>query len=119
MEIPIITTEELKTAIDNKEPLTIIDVRRKEELVHGMIPTAKNIPLDELEKSLTLSEEEFQKTYNFPKPKKDDRIICHCRSGGRSERAVDFLLKNRFTNTKNYKGSILAWSEIDSNVKMY
>ena len=119
MEIPIITTEELKAAIDNNEPLTLIDVRRKDELSHGMIPTAKNIPLDELEKATTLSEQEFQKTYNFTKPKEDNKIICHCRSGGRSERAVDFLLKKGFTNVKNYKGSIRAWSEIDPNVKMY
>jgi rhodanese-related sulfurtransferase len=41
-------------------------------------------------------------------------IIVHCKSGGRSTRAVQFLQSQGFTNVKNLKGGITAWrNEID------
>ena len=40
--------------------------------------------------------------------------VVHCKSGGRSSRAVEFLLRQGFVNVRNLKGGITAWrSEID------
>jgi rhodanese-related sulfurtransferase len=113
-----ITTEELKEMIDNKEDYILIDVRNKEELEHGMIPTAKHLYLDEIEEAFKLSEEEFENKYNFKKPSKEKLIILHCRTGARSQAATDFLI-DRGYNAKNYQGSVQAWSLIDENVHMY
>lgn len=117
-EIKIISRNELKSLIDKKENYVLIDVRNPEELQHGMIPTARNIPLQEIEHAFDLSDEEFNSKYSFVKPKKDDNIIFYCRTGGRSNRAAKILLDKGF-NAKNYKGSIWDWAEIDANVKRY
>jgi len=112
-----VSRDELKDLIDNKKDYLLVDVREHDELVHGMIPTAHNLPLSELNEALLLSEQDFEKKYEFKLTKKD-KIIFHCRSGGRSEKATEYANKHGF-NARNYKGSILDWSEIDPNVKAY
>lgn len=114
----IITTKELQQLIRNKVDYLLIDVRNKDELIHGMIPTAKNIPLPEVEHALDLTPEAFEKKYHFKKPTKQDSLIFHCRSGGRSQQAA-MIAENRGYQAKNYAGSIWEWSEIDKNVKRY
>ena len=42
---------------------------------------------------------------------KDREIIIHCKMGGRSARAVQFLLDNGFTQVKNVTGGMDAWLE--------
>ena len=116
--IPAISTEELKKLIDKKGKYVLIDVREKKELVYGMIPTAHNVPLSELEKAWELNEEDFEKKYGLKKPSKTDNLIFHCRSGGRSKQATEFAVSKHYHAT-NYEGSILAWSKIDKNVKAY
>ena len=115
----IITRDELKRVIENKGSYVLIDVREKEELAYGMIPTAKNVPLDELENALQMRADDFEKKYGFSKPGKNDRMIFHCRTGGRSARATQIAHTQGFLNVQNYKGSIWDWSEIDPNVRKY
>ena len=115
---PVITTEQLKKVIDSQGKYTLIDVREKEELQHGMIPTAKNIPFTEFEEAWELDNTSFQKKYGFPKPKKEDNLIFHCRTGGRSAQATAFAISEGYHAT-NYQGSIWEWSLIDKNVKRY
>ena len=114
----IISTEELKKLIDKKDKFILIDVRNKEELHNGIIPTAKNIPLPELEDAFNLNEKEFKNKYNFNKPSGKDNMIAYCRTGGRSHIATDILIKKGF-KARNYEGSIWEWSTIDPNVKRY
>ncbi|MFT4343736.1 MAG: rhodanese-like domain-containing protein [Candidatus Woesearchaeota archaeon] len=116
-----ITTDELKELIysnDNKSQLYLIDVREKDELVYGIIPTAKHIPLAQLDESLHMTEQEFEKKYHFKKFRKNNLIVVYCRSGGRSAVARSIMQKNGY-NALNYTGSILAWSKIDPNVTAY
>ncbi len=117
--VTIISTEELQEQIKESGDYVLIDVRRKEELEHGMIPTAHNIPLDEIQEAFALDDASFQEKYNFQKPKKEDRVICHCRSGGRSQRAATYLESIGYSKATNYQGSIKEWSQIDDNVEMY
>jgi adenylyltransferase/sulfurtransferase len=47
-------------------------------------------------------------------------IVVHCRSGQRSARAVEFLMKAGFQKIHNLKGGILAWSDqVDPSVPKY
>ena len=116
--VEIITIDELSKLIHPKQKYILLDVRNKDELVHGMIPTAINLPLPELELALKLSEKDFKKTYNFNKFTKKDNIITYCRTGNRSLFAAQFLEEKGY-NAKNYAGSIWEWSNFDSNVKKY
>ncbi|MBS3093617.1 hypothetical protein J4456_03505 [Candidatus Pacearchaeota archaeon] len=114
---PIIERDELKKLIDSKK-IILIDVRRKNELVHGVIPTSKNIPLTELEQAFELDDNSFFQKYKFKKPTKKDHIVCYCRTGSRSHTASEILKQQRY-KVQNYEGSIWDWSEIDPNVKKY
>ena len=118
-ETKTISLNELKELIDNKKDYVLIDVRNKDELVFGVIPTSVNIPLPEFEFAFDLNEDEFEKKFGFPKFKKDDNLIFYCRTGRRSEMAARFAFGKGFVNSKNYPGSIWEWSEQDPNVKRY
>jgi adenylyltransferase/sulfurtransferase len=49
-----------------------------------------------------------------------DEIVVHCKSGGRSAKAVEFLNKAGFRKVWNLNGGILAWSEkVDPSVPKY
>ena len=115
----IITRDALKTLIDTKGKYVLIDVREKEELAYGMIPTAHHIPLHEMEFALELVPEDFEKKYGFQKPAKEDTVIFYCRSGGRAAMATAFAEQAGFIHAKNYAGSILDWASIDQNVRRY
>jgi rhodanese-related sulfurtransferase len=90
--VSILTKTELEKLLEDKEEFTLIDVRTPLEC-DEMIPTAKNIPLNEIEKAFNAENEEFSKEYNFEKPKYTDFIICYCRSGSRSNMASELLLR--------------------------
>lgn len=53
----------------------------------------------------------------FEELPKDKPIIVHCRGGGRSKRATDFLLAQGFLDVRNLTGGIKAWAaEIDPSL---
>lgn len=114
----IITTEELRSLIENRKIFFLIDVRTKSELDYGMIPTAHHISLNELGDAFDLEENEFKNKYGFKKPTKNDLIVFYCKTGVRSSTAQQNL-KSKGYNTRNYKGSVKEWSQIDTNVRMY
>ncbi|MDP3728251.1 MAG: rhodanese-like domain-containing protein [bacterium] len=115
----IILREELKKLIDSKADYMLIDVREKEELQYGMIPSAKNIPLHEIEEAFSLSDEAFLEKYEFAKPHKEDKVIFYCRTGGRSAMATQFAESTGYVHAQNYAGSIYDWANIDLNVRRY
>ena len=114
----IISQEDLKAYMATGEGYILIDVRNKDELIHGMIPTAKNIPLPELQQAFQLDVESFKEKYGFEKMKPEDNLIFYCRSGSRSQQAV-FLALYLGYQARNYKGSIWEWSETDPQVHRY
>jgi rhodanese-related sulfurtransferase len=77
------------------EEYILVDVRTEEEYNSGYIPTAKNIPVQEIERTK-------------PTDDKDALIILYCRSGSRSGRALDILEDQGFTNAHNF-GGIGKW----------
>jgi sulfur-carrier protein adenylyltransferase/sulfurtransferase len=99
--------KELKRRIDAKEDFFLLDVREPNEFQIGRIPGSTLIPLGEVP----------QRVAEIPR---DKEIIVHCKMGGRSARAADFLRQQGYTNVKNLKGGILDWSDkIDPAVPKY
>jgi adenylyltransferase/sulfurtransferase len=98
---------EVKARIDRGDDFVLIDVREPHEYQICNIPQARLIPLGELPKRVN----ELDSA---------DEIVCHCKSGVRSGKAVDFLRQAGFRKVKNMKGGILAWSDkVDPRVPKY
>jgi molybdopterin/thiamine biosynthesis adenylyltransferase/rhodanese-related sulfurtransferase len=105
--VPTISVRELKTKMDNKEALTLIDVREPYEYEIARIDGSRLIPLGELETHVS----------ELPRA---GTLVLQCHSGGRSEHAVRILQEAGFTNAVNLAGGIEAWSvEVDPAVPRY
>lgn len=103
---PEITVEDLKTKLDRKEKFIFLDVREKEEWDTAKIPGATLVPLKTLP--------DYIKNLD-----KSSEIVVHCKSGGRSGRAVKMLIDQGF-KAFNVVGGIDAWSQrIDPAVPRY
>ena len=97
----------VKARLDSGEDFQLIDVREPQEYQICNIPQARLIPLGELPKRL----HELDRS----RP-----VVVHCKMGGRSAKAVDFLRQNGFTGVLNMTGGILAWSDkVDPAVPKY
>jgi molybdopterin/thiamine biosynthesis adenylyltransferase/rhodanese-related sulfurtransferase len=101
------TVEELKQKMDvGDKDLFVLDVREPNEYqicnLGGHL-----IPLNDLPKrvgELDASKE----------------IVVHCKMGGRSAKAVDYLKQQGFTNVHNLAGGINAWAErVDPTMPKY
>lgn len=106
-DVPTMTVHELKELRDAGDDHFLLDVREPHEQAICHIAGAKLIPLGELE----------SRTSEIPG---DKRILVHCKSGGRSARAVSKLRELGFTNVWNISGGIIAWArEIDPTMPEY
>ena len=102
-----ITVTDLKARMDRGEKLTIVDVREPQEFQICRIPGTTLIPLGDVPARV-----------NELDPNQE--IIVHCKMGGRSAKAADFLRSVGFKDVKNLKGGILDWSDkIDPSVPKY
>jgi len=97
MGIPEISVEELARMRDEGVPHTLIDVREPMEY-EGANIGGTLIPLGQLSARI----DEI--------PAEGD-VIVHCRSGGRSGRAVAMLMAAGRANVRNLAGGIHAWSD--------
>jgi len=105
-EVPEITVRELKEKLGNGEGVSVLDVREPHEYEVANIG-ARLIPLGELPERLVEID-------------RDETIAVHCKTGGRSARAVKLMQDAGFQNVYNVKGGITAWSEeIDPSVPKY
>jgi len=107
MEIKRVGVKELKQMLDQKEDLTLIDVRNPDEYTYCNI-NGILIPMSEIVERI----EEIPKT---------GKVVVHCHHGGRSKKVIQWLEGTHgYTNLYNLDGGIHAWSvEIDSNVSIY
>ncbi len=107
--IPEMTVHELKAKLDQKDHFILLDVREPFEYQIAKIPGSKLIPLGELPNRLAELD-----------PNKAKEIVVHCKSGGRSSKAVELLLKSGYKNVFNVVGGINEWStKIDPSVPKY
>jgi adenylyltransferase/sulfurtransferase len=103
MAIPEISVEEYARLREKGEPHLLIDVREPHEYQMANLG-GQLIPLGEL----------AQRVGEIPH---EGRVIVHCKMGGRSARAVEYLRSIGYTNVENLAGGIRAWAErIDRKV---
>jgi len=100
------TVEELKQRLDRGDDLFVLDVREPHEYqicnIGGHL-----IPLNDLPKRVSELDASRE-------------IVVHCKLGGRSAKAVDFLRQSGFSRVHNLAGGITAWSErVDPKVPKY
>jgi adenylyltransferase/sulfurtransferase len=104
--IPQITAKELKQKLDAKEGVFVLDVREPHEYQIANLG-AKLIPLGDLPARASELD-------------KNREIVVHCKSGGRSQKASEFLAQNGFKNVSNLAGGITAWSnDVDPTIAKY
>ncbi len=103
-----ITATELKQRLENGEDIQLIDVRQPDEHDFARIEGAKLIPLGDVMRRMNEIDDSRE-------------TIIHCKMGGRSAKAIEFLQKAGYKgDLKNLKGGITAWSnEVDSKVPKY
>jgi sulfur-carrier protein adenylyltransferase/sulfurtransferase len=105
-EVPEITVQELRGRLENGNKVSVLDVREPHEYEVANIG-ARLIPLAELPERLMELD-------------RDETLAVHCKTGGRSARAVKLLRDAGFQDVYNVKGGIDAWSEeIDPSVPKY
>jgi adenylyltransferase/sulfurtransferase len=103
----VIDAVELKQKIDRGDKFVLLDVREPHEYQIARIPGSILIPLGDLPKRLNELD-------------KDADIVAQCKSGGRSQKAVDLLKQNGFQHVRNMTGGITAWSDkVDPTVPKY
>jgi adenylyltransferase/sulfurtransferase len=111
-EIDEITVVELKQMLDGSTDMLLIDVRNPNEYEIASIPGAMLIPLPDIEQGDGVDRVR-QLIYN------GQRLVVHCKMGGRSAKALAILKQHGISGT-NVKGGILAWSrEVDPSVPEY
>ncbi|HEY3412840.1 MAG TPA: molybdopterin-synthase adenylyltransferase MoeB [Armatimonadota bacterium] len=102
-----ISVEQLKQRLDAGTPTIVFDVREPSEYQIARLGGSTLIPLGDLPQRYT----------EIPR---DGDVVIHCKLGGRSRMAVDYLKSLGYTNVKNLAGGITAWSQqIDSSVPTY
>ena len=93
-KIPEVSAIDAESGADSH---VLLDVRNADEWEAGHAAEAQWIPLADLERA------RFQLPMNR-------RIVCVCRSGGRSARATESLIGWGFT-AENMVGGMKAWAE--------
>ena len=104
--IPEMQVEELKRRLDKGDDLFVLDVREPHEYqicnIGGHL-----IPLNDLPKRVNELDSSRE-------------IVAHCKMGGRSAKAVQFLRQAGFEKVYNLTGGIIAWADrIDPKMPKY
>ncbi len=105
-KVPEMQVEELKRRLDAGDDIFVLDVREPHEYqicnLGGYL-----IPLNDLPKRVSELDSSRE-------------IVAHCKMGGRSAKAVEFLRQAGFKKVHNLTGGINAWSDrVDPKVPKY
>jgi adenylyltransferase/sulfurtransferase len=100
------TVDELKKRLERGDDLFVLDVREPHEYqicnIGGYL-----IPLNDLPRRVSELDSSRE-------------IVVHCKTGGRSAKAADFLRQSGFSKVHNLAGGINAWAErVDPKVPKY
>jgi len=103
-----VSVQDMKKAMgDSSSDIAFLDVREYDEVEIAKIEGVPLIPLGELPQ-------------RFMELDPNQTIYIHCKVGGRSLKAVEFLKQQGFKYCKSVAGGINAWSDdIDSSVPRY
>jgi sulfur-carrier protein adenylyltransferase/sulfurtransferase len=95
-----ITPREVKSLLDEKKDFLFVDCRLPNEQAITAIPGAKLIPLQQLGQRM-----------GELKGHEQDKVIVHCKSGGRSMQFTQILRQQGFKDVKSMAGGILLWNK--------
>jgi len=102
-----IDVKTLNQKILSNDDFILVDVRNDNEVFLSKIDPSIHIPMNEVPNRIN-------------ELHKNKEIIVQCKSGKRSAKVCEYLSQNGFTNVKNLKGGIIAWSkEIDPSIIVY
>src|SRR3954470_21606235 len=96
-----VSLDELKRRLDAKEPITLLDVREKEEFRAGFIPGAISIPRGFLEIQV-----------EGRLPDKNAKIIAYCAGGTRSALAAKTLQELGYANVETANPGFGRWKDL-------
>jgi phage shock protein E len=90
--------EQLQSRLQQSDKPVVLDVRTPEEFAAGHVPGARNIPHDVLaERIAELADA------------RGSEVVVYCRSGRRSQLAIETLTQRGFTRITHLSGDFLAW----------
>ena len=95
-----ITPREVKAMLDKHEPFYFVDCRLPNEYQITRIEGAELIPLQQLAQHRDKLE-----------PHRNEKIVVHCKSGGRSMQFTQALRQAGFKDVKSMAGGILLWNK--------
>ena len=105
--VPEISVEDFKAMRDRRDPFVLVDVREPHEFAISSFPESVRIPLGTLPEHLN-------------RLSSADDIVVHCKSGGRSAKAVQLLRQAGFRKVRNLAGGINRYAEvIDPSIPRY
>jgi rhodanese-related sulfurtransferase len=101
-----IAPQDLKTRLDRKDPVVLLDVREDWETALCRLDNATHIPIEEIE---------FRTAELDPA----DEIVVYCHHGIRSAAVAGFLRQQGF-KAVNLEGGLDQWAQaIDPKMKRY
>ena len=95
-----VTPREVKSMLDRGEKFLFIDCRLPNEYQITHIDGTKLIPLQQIGQHI-----------GSLKQHQNEKIVVHCRSGGRSMQFSQLLRQNGFADVKSMAGGILLWNK--------
>ena len=109
LDIKKITVDDYADMRDDEEEHLLLDVREDHELKICVLENTVHIPLGQIGQRI----DEISEW-------KDKPIIVLCKTGLRSMKAAETLMKKGFNDVANLEGGIVAWSEeIDNSIPVY
>ncbi len=107
MQIKEMQPQDLANKLKQQPSPVLLDVRNKDEVAICTIQGSTHIPLMEL-------------PTRMDELNKDAEIVVYCKSGMRSQRAIQLMQQAGFKNLTNLHGGIIAWAkEVDSSLCVY
>src|SRR5262247_4452801 len=102
-----ISAQDLKTRLDRKQPLVLLDVREDWETKLCRLENATHIPIEEIE----LRVEELNR---------EDEIVVYCHHGVRSAAVADYLRQLGYAKAVNLAGGLDQWARsIEPSMRRY
>ena len=95
-----VTPREVKAMLDKGEKFVFIDCRMPNEYEITRIEGAKLLPLQQI-----------GQRFAELKPHANEKVIVHCKSGGRSMQFTQILRQQGFKDVKSMAGGILLWNK--------
>jgi rhodanese-related sulfurtransferase len=98
--------DQLQSRLQQGEKLVVLDVRTAEEFAAGHVPGARNIPHDVIAARIAELDDA-----------RGSEIVVYCRSGRRSQLAIETLTERGFTRVAHLSGDFLGWQAANRPVE--